>query len=388
MPRSASSTGQYTLAVTALLVLLAGFGSVEEPETVAWLLMLASHRASAGTVKETVMVLLWPFVRLKVSQRMFPPFTTHPGSDAAGSNVSGTGWPREFSTVGMGSAIVTFVAVLGPRFVAVRSKLTRWPGSTIGWPVLLMVRSASVTGHSTVVCTCWLALFSGFGSVEEAETVAWLLMMEEHSPVSGMVKEISTVLSSPAFRVKLSQRMFPPFTTHAGSDCAGLKTSGTITASVSCGMLGMVSAITTFVAVSGPAFVAVTVYVTVLPRMAVCGPVFVTERSAVCAGQFTMVETIWLRLFCGFGSPCGVLCTRAWLWTEEPQEMALLVEKVSVRSMLSPFTRLMPLQTTSAPLTRHPAELPPALKVSPAGMGSAISTPVASPGPLFVTVST
>jgi hypothetical protein len=64
---------------------------------------------------------------------------------------------------------------------------------------------------------------------------------------------------------------------------------------------GNVSSRTTFVAVEGPRFCAVNVYVMVLPRTTEVGPIFVTVRSAFCAGQVIPVCT-WAMLFVETGS--------------------------------------------------------------------------------------
>ena len=100
-----------------------------------------------------------------------------------------------------------------------------------------------------MVETVWLWLFPEFGSVVEEATEAlfWIVPLQVY--VEGTLKATVKFWLCPLTRVKLLQRMFPPFCTQEELDAPWLKTSP----------LGIGSCTATFVAVSGPSFVAVSV---------------------------------------------------------------------------------------------------------------------------------
>jgi hypothetical protein len=103
--------------------------------------------------------------------------------------------------------------------------------------------------HCAVVLTVPLWLFAGFGSVVDAETLAAFVIVPPHVYVLGMLKAIVKVRVCPFVRLKLLHTTFVPLTAHPVLDCPALNVSP----------VGMGSLTTTFVAVFGPPFVAVTV---------------------------------------------------------------------------------------------------------------------------------
>jgi len=134
----------------------------------------------------------------------------------------------------------------------------------------------------TVVETVWLVLLLVTGSVEDVETVATFTMDVLQVAEDETRKTTFTALDWPAVRLKLSQRTLDPFKWQELSEPDVWKVR----------LAGTTSARTTFVAVPGPAFVAVRVYVRVEPGTTVdCVVVFVMETSAVCALQVTVEFT-------------------------------------------------------------------------------------------------
>src|SRR3989339_1338788 len=125
--------------------------------------MVELQAASVVTVKTTAKERDCPLVRLKLLHSTLAPFTMQPESEAPALNVS----PE-----GIGSAIVTFVAVPGPAFVAVREYVMTLPCVTEAGPVLLMERSAPCTGQVSCVVVC-AKLLAPLGSLlPAASTVA------------------------------------------------------------------------------------------------------------------------------------------------------------------------------------------------------------------------
>ena len=100
-----------------------------------------------------------------------------------------------------------------------------------------------------MVETVWLWLFAGFGSVVEVETDALFWIVPLHVYVAGTSNATVNGWLCPFVSVRLLQRMFVPFCTQEELEAPWLKTSP----------LGIGSCTTTFVAVSGPSFVAVSV---------------------------------------------------------------------------------------------------------------------------------
>ena len=107
-------------------------------------------------------------------------------------------------------------------------------------------------GQLTPVVTVWLMLLLATGSEEEALTVAMFSMVLcTQFWTIGTLKAIWTVLLWPAFRLKLLQRTLV---------CEPLRTQLLLERPVlNVVPAGMTSEMTTFVATSGPKFVAVTV---------------------------------------------------------------------------------------------------------------------------------
>tara|TARA_Y100000310_G_C20561326_1_gene753197 strand:+ start:93 stop:431 length:339 start_codon:yes stop_codon:yes gene_type:complete len=110
MLRSAPAGGQFTVVVTAVLVLLLELGSVDEVETVATFEMVELHVALLGTVKAIANALLCPLASVMLLHRTFVPFTAQVESDSPLLKVK----PE-----GIASAILTVWAVSGPAFVRV-----------------------------------------------------------------------------------------------------------------------------------------------------------------------------------------------------------------------------------------------------------------------------
>ena len=189
------------------------------------------------------------------------------------------------------SATVTLVAVLGPGLDAVIVYVTDPPGTAVVTPsVFVIERSACGVSVSVSVAE----LLPGTGSVTAVATVAVLLSV----PVAAalIVHEEVYVTDEPGGIVIPVLFMLPangpavfPVAPPAGRLVVEhVKIAGNVSATV------------TLVAVLGPGFEAVIVYVTELPGTAVVTPsVFVIERSA-CAVSVTVGALA--ELFNGFGS--------------------------------------------------------------------------------------
>jgi hypothetical protein len=116
-------------------------------------------------------------------------------------------------------------------------------------PLFTMLKSACAGGHVTTVLTVLLWLFPGLLSVVLALTDAWFCTVALHVKVEGTVNAIVTVALCPLLKLKLLQTILLPFCTQFPELAPALKVNPA----------GMGSWITTFVAVSGPPFVAVRV---------------------------------------------------------------------------------------------------------------------------------
>ncbi len=134
-----------------------------EVETEAPFWIVALHPRICVTVNTISTSLVSFRTRPKLLQRIFPPFWMQVGSLRKGLKVR----PK-----GMGSAIVTLVAVAGPRFVTAMLYVSVPPRRIEEGPIFVMERSASFCcGHWTIVEITWLALLPTFSSFD-AETVA------------------------------------------------------------------------------------------------------------------------------------------------------------------------------------------------------------------------
>lgn len=179
--------------------------------------------------------------------------------------------------------------------------------------------------------------------------------------------------------------MFTPFTAQLGSESPASNCRGRGALVFWCCALGIGSVTTTFVAASGPKFVAVSVYVIFVPFKIVAGPVLVTATSACATGHSTVVVTVLLVLLVLFGS-CSVrsamakFCTVALHATDE----GTLNESVTL--LEAPELRVPMLQITVFPSREQPAPDPPGLKVRPVGTVSLMVTLVALTGPALLAV--
>src|SRR3989339_2029286 len=123
------------------------------------------------------------------------------------------------------------------------------------------------------------------------------------------------------------------------------------------------------------------------PWFTVEGPLFVMERSAVCAPQVTVVLVVLLVLFPVLGSEV-VAVTVALLVMVELQVCEEETAKTIFTVLLWPEVRLKLSHRTLAPLRWQELSDPEVWNVSPEGTTSAMTTFVAVPGPAFVAVTT
>jgi hypothetical protein len=172
------------------------------------------------------------------------------------------------------SVTMVFTAVDGPLFVTTIVKMIAPPGATlVAFAVLRML--TSVGPGLAAVATVEL-LLAGVGSVVAVVIVAVLLI----PPIAtwGTATTMSNVADPPAAKSASVQFTGPvPPTAGAAQMNAGplvcVKDTNVVPA-------GVVSLIATVVASDGPAFVAVSVYVMLLPETTVAGPDFTIATSA------------------------------------------------------------------------------------------------------------
>src|SRR3989339_493082 len=124
-----------------------------------------------------------------------------------------------------------------------------FPRATVLGPVLVTERSASSTGHCTVVEMVWLWLLLRFGSVTEEEMEASFCTTPLQVYVAGTLNTSTKLLLWLSVRVRLSQRTMLLLRTQPAVELFGSKVSPA----------GTGSSTTTLVAVSGPLFRAVSV---------------------------------------------------------------------------------------------------------------------------------
>src|SRR3990167_5106548 len=217
-----------------------------------------------------------------------------------------------------------------------------------------------------------LWLFPGFGSVVRAETAAVFTTVDPHCWPAGTMKATRNARLWPLFNPKLLHSTLLPFRTHEGSDPAAENVSPD----------GTGSERTTLCAASGPRFVPVSVYTMVCPGWTVSGPFLMIMRSARGTGHVTVVLTIALWLFPGFGSVADVE-TDAWFTMVALHPAVGGTSNATVNCRLCPFVRLKLLHSTLPPFRTHEGSDAPALNVSPAGIGSVTTTFPAVSGPLF-----
>src|SRR3989339_784326 len=145
-------------------------------------------------------------------------------------------------------------------------------------------------------------------------------MVELQAASVVTVKTTAKERDCPLVRLKLLHSTLAPFTMQPESEAPALNVSPE----------GIGSAITTFVAVPGPAFVAVREYVMTFPCVTEAGPVLLMERSAPRTGQVPVVLTVWLWLLAGFGS-VEEAETEAPLWIGELQAAPVVTVKATVK---------------------------------------------------------
>jgi len=122
----------------------------------------------------------------------------------------------------------------------------------------------------------------------------------------------------------------------------------------------------------------------VAPGVVLAGADLLMERSTLLV-QSTVVVTVALVLFPAFGSVEDVE-TVAWFAMLELHVAVEGTVNAILRVLLWPFASVMLLHSTFAPFTAQLPSDAPLLNVSPDGMGFAILTVCAVPGPALLTI--
>jgi len=255
--------------VVAVPVLLPGLGSgVVEPAVAEFVITVPF--GTPGPTKTTSVNTLLPGANEGLVQLTVPVPPTagvvhvHPAGVASETNVV---------PAGRVSVRVAAAALLGPALVAVIVYVRLVPATTgLGLPVLVTDRSADVL---TVVIAV-AVLLAGFGSKVAEATVAVFAITV---PVTTLALTLTTSVNIelPTANDGLVQLTVPVPPTAGAVQVhpAGVASETNVVPA------GRVSARVADTATLGPAFVAVIVYVRLLPAVTGLGlPVFVTERSA------------------------------------------------------------------------------------------------------------
>jgi hypothetical protein len=271
------------------------------------------------------------------------------------------------------SATVAPVTLLGPALLATIVYVTLPPGGAVVTPsVFVIERSAFPASVSVSVAE----LFAGTGSVTPPGTAT--VAVFTRLPVADALIVALTVYVTlpPAGRLTvllmlpfpLAGQVPPPAPAHVH---VAVKDAGNVSATVAP------------VTLLGPALLAVIVYVTLPPGVAVVTPsVFVIERSAFP----TSVSVSVAELFPGVGSVTPPGTATVAVFTRLPVAAALIVA-LTVYVTLPPTGRLTVLLMLPLPLAGHVPPPAPAhvhVAVKDAGNVSATVAPVTLLGPALL----
>src|SRR5208282_5821863 len=328
--------------MTGTLVLFVRLGSPVVELAVA---MLVSEPL-AGAVMVTVTLLIWPLVRAPRVQLTTPALLTPPPLA-----------PTKVTLAGNASVTTTPLALEGPKLVTLIVYVRLLVALINAGPLLPMPTSA--TGV-TVVMTGTLVLFVRLGSPVGELAVAMLVS----EPLAGAVTVTVTLLIWPLIRLPRFHVTVPELFTPPPEALTKLTPAGNA------------SVTTTPLALEGPKFVTLIVYVRLLVALTNAGPLLPIPTSATAV---TVVMTGTLVLFVRLGSPVGELAVA--MLVSEPLAGAVTV---TVTLLIWPLIRLPRFHVTVPELFTPPPEA--LTKLTPAGRLSVTTTPLALEGPKLVTL--